>query len=184
MKSINSGRMTLEFWSRQSSIINDSFGVLVFLDKHIGVALVANQTTNTSLDAICFPQDYKANLDASSGGKIVSGKKTVYTIKSDLDSGNTDTETTTSAANTWVWTRCAVNIMEKKFYISANSEKILTTETIYGTIKSSYPFRYFTDSNSNFMIKGPSQDAARVVYIGQVLLFSEYLPTTFKFKNL
>ena len=182
---ISSGQYTIEFWGNFSSLISNSFGLVVALDKHIGVAAVANASTTTTLDVICFPQDYKSNILNSNGGATHATKSTVYTIRTNMGV-NVDTYSVANAANTWVWIRCAVNMSSINFYVSTNVSKSITTELLYDDIRNTYPLKYVYAGaeKTQFKIMGPSQNAGRNVYISQVYLFSDYLPQTYKFENL
>ena len=182
---IISGQITLEFWSYFSSINSGSFGLIIALEQQIGVALVSNQSTSTTLDAICFPQDYYSNIANSSGGQTVAGKSTAYTIRTNMGS-NVDTQTTTSAANQWVWTRCAVDLQNTEFYVSSNTKKSIIGELLYDNVRNNYPFKHIFPeaTKTSISIKGPSQLGGRTVYVSQILLFNDYLPQSYKFANM
>ena len=79
-----------------------------------------------------------------------------------------------------------MNLPNFEFYVTSNSLKSIQTELLYDNIRNPYSFKYVysgTDKTS-FVVSGPSQNSGRVVYISQILLFNEYLPSTFRFDNL
>lgn len=170
-------RYTLEFWFMSTSATNLSSGIHFIWRNSVSVSLIRDVTTNTNINAYCWPQDHKLNLQNTTGDVNINNLSSTTL--------NYDLLQTANASSIWIWIRCAVNYTNRNFYFSNNITKSLLAETVYGTVTNDVPFRYLWQNNelSNFYIFNAAQNSSANVFIRSVNLYNDFLPKGYLFKD-
>lgn len=173
------GRFAIDLWFMNTSTTNLSSGVH-FIWKNIGaVSFVKDDTTATTLNAYCWPQAHKLDLQNTSGNQKINALKNSNLVT------NYDQIVTANSNKAWVWVRCSVNWTNRFFYMSSNNQKTLVAETVYGTVKNDTPFRYLfqNDEKSKFYIWNAKNNANTDINCRSINLYTEYIPPNYDVKN-
>lgn len=169
-------RFTIELWALNTNTVNLSAGIH-FIWRNVGsVSLVRDLKTSSTLNAYCWPQDHRLDLQNTITDATVNGLS--------LNALNYDSIQTTNANNQWVWIRCAVNFTNRQFYLSDNSIKSMQGDLVYGMVNNDLPFRYLWQNNelSSFVIANGSLNASSDIMVRSIYLFNEYMPKGYLFK--
>lgn len=201
-----SGRYTIEFWTMVTDITKLTKGYHIIWKNHASVSLVQDytDTTNTSnnnkMNMFCWPQEFKLNAEVSADIQKIYAADIINLTSNNKVLNYEKKQRTTSINNTWVYIRCAVNTGEKVFYsifedVTAGTptELELKADTLFTlnnsgtktTTGNDYPFRYFFQNNEKtfLQIAGINKNADVDIYLRNIYLFTEYLPTVMNFRH-
>lgn len=171
-------RFAIDLWFMNTSTTNLTSGIH-FIWRNIGsVSFVRDDTTATTLNAYCWPQDHRLDLQNTTGYANINALSTSVL--------NYDKITTTNSDNQWVWVRCSVNWTNKFFYMSANSQKTLEPERVYGTVKNDVPFRYMFQNNekSTFYVWNGKNNSSTDINCRSIYLYTEYIPPNYDVQHV
>ena len=132
--SSRNARYTMEFWFFVENSAELSPGFNLLWDYHLSITLLRDTSNKNTINAICFPQSYRDNVDKKGGQDIID----LYD-----NALNKDKYAFYQGSSMWNFVRCAVDQTRKIFYINDNLELILEGEVLYGTQRNYRPFRYF-----------------------------------------
>jgi len=169
-------RFTIELWALNTNTANISAGIH-FIWRNVGsVSLVRDSKTTSTLNAYCWPQDQRLDLQNTITDSTVNGL-TSNTL-------NYDVIQTNNANNQWVWVRCAVNFSNRQFYLSDNAIKTMQGDLVYGNVNNDVPFRYLWQNNelSSFTIANGSLNPNSDIMVRSIYLFNDYIPKGYLFK--
>ena len=168
------GRYTMEFYVyiKDSTLLTS--GVNLIWKNHMAISIISDPVTPTSLKVMCFPQEYRSQVDGSYGSSLLGLILTTVNI---------DNYSYALANQTWIWIRCGYSQNNKLFYLSPNVEKTVVSEMINTNTNSNNPFRLFNSGSSKFIIQRPSFNPVSKIYINHVYLYNDYLPTSFNTAN-
>ena len=132
--SSRNARYSMEFWFFVENSAELSPGVNLLWEYHMSITLLRDTSNKNTINAICFPQSYRDNVDGKGGQEIV-----------DLfdNALNKDKFAFYQGSNMWNFVRCSVDQTRKLFYINDNIQLDLEGEVLYGTARNYRPFRYF-----------------------------------------
>ncbi len=175
------GRYTMEFWFfSEDAEIDQLKGLNVIWTNHVSIS-ISKSTAN--LQAICFPQAWRDDIQSSN---------TAFTNLSEmynnaLAKSNAFKTDITAAANlgSWYWLRCAVSHSIAKYYLSDYGIQTLLAEKVYDNIRNDVPFRHFLgpDQKSSLKIQNAKNNNKKL-YLRNVNLFNDYIPTTYQFRHM
>ncbi len=202
-----SGRYTMEFWTMVTDITKLNRGYHIIWKNHVSVSIIqeftdmTNTANNNKMNMFCWPQDFKLNAEVSADIQSTYGADIVNLTNNSRVLNYEKKQRTTSINNTWVYIRCAVNTGEKVFYTifedvtpGTPTELALKADTLFTlntsgtkTVNSNdYPFRYFFQNNEKtfLQIMGMSLNNNVDIYLRNIYLFTEYLPTVMDFRHV
>jgi len=132
--SSRNGRYTMDFWFFVENSAELSPGVNLLWEYHMSITLLRDTANKNTINAICFPQSYRDNVDLKGGQEIIE----LYD-----NALNKDKYAFYQGSSIWQFVRCAVDQTRKRFFINDNLELDLEGEVLYGTTRNYRPFRYF-----------------------------------------
>ena len=132
--SSRNGRYTMDFWFFVENSAELSPGVNLFWEYHMSITLLRDTANKNTINAICFPQSYRDNVDGKGGQDIID----IYD-----KALNKDKYAFYQRSNMWNFVRCAVDQTRKRYFVNDNIELDLEGEILYGTEKNYRPFRFF-----------------------------------------
>ena len=132
--SSRTGRYSMDFWFFVENSAELSPGVNLFWNNHLSITILRDTSNKNTINAICFPQSYRDNIDKKGGQEIID----IYD-----KAINKDKYSFYQGSSKWNFVRCAVDQTRKLFYINDNLELVLEGEILYGTTRNYRPFRYF-----------------------------------------
>jgi len=203
-----SGRYTMEFWTMITDITKLTKGFHIIWKNHATVSIVqeftssTNASSNTKMNMFCWPQDYKLSSEYNADIQGIYGAEIIALTNDKKILNYEKKQRETNINNTWVYIRCAVNTQEKVFYsifedtspgtpteLALKSEILLTATNSANaqvTTSNDYPFRYFfQNAEKTFLqIAGMSKNTDVDIYLRNIYLFTEYLPTKMDFRHV
>lgn len=172
-------RFAIDLWFMNTSTTNLSSGIHFIWRKIGSISFARDDTTSTTLNSYCWPQDHRLDLQNTTGYQNINA------LSSSSSVFNYDRIQTTNSNNVWVWVRCTVNWTNRFFYMSSNAQKTLEAERVYGTVKNDNPFKYFFQNNekSTFYIWNGKNNPNTDINCRSINLYSEYIPPNYDVKN-
>jgi hypothetical protein len=172
------GRYTIDLWFMNTSTSNLDSGIHFIWRNIASISFTRDDTASNTLNSYCWPQDYKLNLQATTGHKNINA------LTSSSMANNYDRTQTTNSNNTWVWVRCSVNYTNRFFYMSANSKKTLVAERVYGDVINDVPLRYMFQNNekSTFYIFNGKNNPNTDINCRSIYLYTDYIPPNYDVK--
>ena len=132
--SSRNARYTMEFWFFVENSAELSPGFNLLWDYHLSITLLRDTSNKNTINAICFPQSYRDNVDQIGGQDIIDLYDKAL---------NKDKYAFYQGSSIWNFVRCAVDQTRKLYYINDNLELKLEGEILYGTERNYRPFRFF-----------------------------------------
>jgi hypothetical protein len=132
--SSRNARYTMDFWFFVENSAELSPGVNLLWEYHMSITLLRDTSNRNTINAICFPQSYRDNVDLLGGQEIIDLYDKAL---------NKDKYAFYQGSSIWQFVRCAVDQTRKRFFINDNLELDLEGEVLYGTTRNYRPFRYF-----------------------------------------
>jgi hypothetical protein len=168
-------RYAIDLWFMNTSTTGLTSGIH-FIWRNIGsISFARDDTTPTTLNSYCWPQDYRLNLQTTTGYKNINALPTSSSVY------NYDKITTVNSNNQWVWIRCSVNWTNRFFYMSGNTQKTLEAPRVYGNVKNDVPFRYLyqNDEKSKFYVWNGYNNPNTDINCRSINLYKDYIPPNF-----
>ena len=134
LPSSRTNRYTMEGWIYVEISQQLTAGVNITWNNHLGISIIRDQLSATTIDVICFPQGYRDSLTGLNG----LGVFTLY--NSAMNKGMSIEDYSSS---TWIFFRCAVDLQTGIFYISNGNSINIVNDTLYGSLKNVVPYRFF-----------------------------------------
>ena len=160
-------RWTIDFWLfvEKPSALTD--GLNFIFDNHVGISVYADPNIEADLKSVCFPQEYRDNLNGLRGQSIIS----LYN-----NALNTDQDTFVSATMAWGFYRCSVDNFTGQFYLNRKLVKTMITETIYSNVTNFKSFRYFSGRLVDDILIQNAQYAQTRTFVKTMSVWREYIP--------
>ena len=165
--SSRNGRYTMEFWFFVENSAELSPGINLLWDLHMSISLLRDTSNRYTINAICFPQSYRDNVDKLGGQEII----TLYD-----KALNKDKYAFYQGSNKWNFVRCAVDQTRKLYYINDNIELTLEGEILYGTTRNSRPFRYFKIGPKHLLKLQNARLNPTRIFLRQIRCYRDYIP--------
>ena len=164
--SSRNGRYSMEFWFFVENSAELSPGVNLLWEYHMSITLLRDTSNKNTINAICFPQSYRDNVDEKGGQEIV-----------DLfDSAlNKDKYAFYQGSNMWNFVRCSVDQTRKIFYINDNIQLDLEGEILYGTTRNYRPFRYFKINEYHKLKFQNAHDNPTRIFLREIKCFRDFI---------
>ncbi len=170
------GKYTIEFWTMITSVTTLANGFHIIWKDLGSVTVIRDQNTSSSLNTYCWPQDHKFD----STYKILNTfGNNVHSLFTGTNIINKDKKTrTTNVNNTWLYVRCAVNTVMKKFYSVLEDETTLTIPA-ESTLTTVSPMAYaFSGSDTTYVLltgMSTSGNSGCTIYLRNLWLYANYL---------
>ena len=132
--SSRNARYTIDFWFFVENSAELSPGLNVLWKYHMSITLLRDTANKNTINAICFPQSYRDDVDGIGGQEIIDLYDKAL---------NKDKYAFYQGSSKWNFVRCAVDQTRKIFFINDNLQLDLEGEILYGTTRNYRPFRYF-----------------------------------------
>ena len=168
------GKYTIEFWTMITSVSNLTNGFHIIWKGLGSVTIIKDSTTSTSLNMICWPQDYM--FDATNKIEGVFGTN-IHTLYSGSAIVNKDKKIITSNINNkWLYVRCAINSTKKKLYSVFDNETTVTVPSeITITTTSSMEPTFAPGATTYVLLSGMSGNTGCTIYLRNLWLYANYL---------
>ena len=134
LQSSRTNRYTMEGWIYIEIAQQLTAGVNIMWNDHLGISIIRDQLSATTIDVICFPQGYRDSLAGLNGLGVFN----LY--NSAMNKGMSIEDYSSS---TWIFFRCAVDLQTGIFYISNGNSINIVNDTLYGSLKNVVPYRFF-----------------------------------------
>ena len=108
----------------------------------MSITLLRDTSNKYTINAICFPQSYRDDVDTLGGQGIIDLYDKAI---------NKDKFSFYQGSSMWNFIRCSVDQTRKIFYINDNVQLDLDAELLYGTTRNYRPFRYFKINRNNLL---------------------------------
>eukprot|EP00340_Litonotus_pictus_P012836 CAMPEP_0170538970 /NCGR_PEP_ID=MMETSP0209-20121228/103634_1 /TAXON_ID=665100 ORGANISM="Litonotus pictus, Strain P1" /NCGR_SAMPLE_ID=MMETSP0209 /ASSEMBLY_ACC=CAM_ASM_000301 /LENGTH=6770 /DNA_ID=CAMNT_0010840779 /DNA_START=1657 /DNA_END=21969 /DNA_ORIENTATION=+ len=191
------GRYTIDFYFRQDSSLDDfDKGLNIIFSDTISIALSSlyfTDSTNPSLEAYCFPHEYKVKL----------GTKRNNEVRGAYDSAlNKEKITIGLYDKQWVHYRCAVSENDDEFYFQKDGAADTTVNAFnklqsyrrqdsgasndYTFVLQDQLYRRIFHPNDTIQleINGAAQNKETSrIYLRHIYYFNEYLPRNIDWRN-
>ena len=164
--SSRNGRYTMDFWFFIENSAELSPGVNVFWEYHMSITLLRDSSNKNTINAICFPQSYRDNVDGKGGQDIIE----IYD-----KALNKDKYAFYQRSNTWNFVRCAVDQTRKRFFINDNLELDLEGEVLYGAERNYRPFRFFKINEYHELKFQNARFNPTRIYLRQIKCYRDYI---------
>jgi hypothetical protein len=178
-----SGKYTIEFWTYISDITKLIKGFHIIWKGLGSVSLIQDPLNTSVLNMVCWPQDFKFDSTNFIEDKFGGDLQTLY-------GGNAITNRliktrTSNINNKWLYVRCAVNTNYKRYYSVLEDEKTNGTATV-STLTDTTPMKpTFTAGDTTYvLLNGMSLNTECTIYLRNLWLHSNYLPTNNRCKSL
>ena len=160
-------RYTMDLWIFVEIPSSFTNGINFIWDKHLGISVIRESSSLTSITALCLPQGYYDDLSNKKSSDIF----TVYN-----NALNKDQVLFPNANEQWLYVRCSVDLSRDIFYINKNTPKSIIPETFYGTTRNDKSYRYFDiEEQTEFRIENSEYSDSRV-FLRFISLYREYIP--------
>ena len=164
--SSRNGRYSMEFWFFVENSAELSPGVNLFWELHMSITILRDTSNRNTINAICFPQSYRDNIDGKGGQDIIS----IYD-----QALNKDKYSFYQGSSKWNFVRCAVDQTRKRFYINDNLELDLEGEILYGTKRNYRPFRYFKIQEKHLLKLQNARFNPTRIFIREIKCYRDYI---------
>ena len=167
-------RWTMEFWVYVEENYNLTNGVNLIYDFQIGITLIRDKNDLNSLATLCFPQEYRDNLNGKIGPDIF-----------DLYSSalNKQQDTLANSSSKWNFFRCAVDNSNQIMYLNDLPPIPTIPEYIFGGQQEKFQYRYFNiPIYVDITLENSALNKTRI-FFKQWRIYREFLPqNTMKLK--
>lgn len=160
-------RWSMEFWCYIEENFNLTNGINLIYDYQIGITLIRDKTDLSALATLCFPQEYRDNLN----GKI--GPETFDLYSAAL---NKEQDTLQNSSSKWNFFRCAVDNSNQVMYLNYLPLKKMIPEYIYGNQQEVYQYRYFDIPIYVDLTLEHAKENKTRIFFKQWRVYREFLP--------
>ena len=167
--SSRTNRYTMDVWFFVEIPSMFTNGINFIYQKHMGISLIRESNSATSISALCFPQEYKDALQ----GKELQGIFDLYN-----QALNKEQVVFTNSGEKWNYVRCAVDLTRDVFYMNTNTIKAITPEILYGNVANVKSFRYFDLEKETKVIIENSMHSQSRVFFRYLSVYNDYFPQT------
>ena len=164
--SSRNGRYTMDFWFfvEESSELSPGFNLL--WKYHMSITLLRDTANKKTINAICFPQSYRDDVDGKGGQEIIDLYDKAL---------NKDKYAYYQGSSTWNFVRCAVDQTRKLFFINDNIQLDLEGEILYGTTRNYRPFRYFKIGTNHLLKFQNAHSNPTRIFIRQIRCYKDFI---------
>ena len=166
IQSSRNARYSMDFWFFIENSSELSPGFNIYWENHMSVTLLRDTSNKNTINAICFPQSYRDNVDGKGGQEIID----IYD-----NALNKDKYAFYQGSSIWSFVRCSVDQTRKRFFINDNIELDLEGEVLYGTTRNYRPFRYFKINNEHYLKFQNAKKNPTRIFIRQVKCYKDYM---------
>ena len=124
----------MDFWFFVENSSELSPGINLIWKYHMSITLLRDTVNKNTINAICFPQNYRDDVYKKGGQEIMDLYDKAL---------NKDKYAFYQGSSIWNFVRCSVDQTRKLFFINDNIQLDLEGEILYGTTRNYRPFRYF-----------------------------------------
>ena len=164
--SSRNARYSMDFWFFVENSSELSPGINILWKYHMSITLLRDTSNKNTINAICFPQSYRDDVDKLGGQDIID----LY------DSAlNKDKYAFYQGSSMWNFVRCSVDQTRKLFFINDNVQLDLEGEILYGTTRNYRPFRYFKISEYHPLKFQNSHDNPTRIFVRQVKCYRDFM---------
>jgi hypothetical protein len=165
--SSRTSRYTIEVWIWIEKVDQFAYGMNFIYDRHVGLSILMNQTTNSALSSVCFPQEYRDDLNGRKGPDVFNLYNTAI---------NKTQDTSSNASSTWCFFRCAVDLSRNRvFYLNQNPNVSIVSETLYGSTQNIKPFRFFDmPQYTNIYVQNMTLNKTRI-FLKYLTVYREFM---------
>ena len=164
--SSRNARYSMDFWFFVENSAELSPGFNLLWDYHMSITLLRDTSNKNTINAICFPQSYRDNVDNKGGQEIIDLYDKAL---------NKDKYAFYQGSSIWNFVRCSVDQTRKVFFINDNIQLDLEGEILYGTQRNYRPFRYFKiNSYHKLKFQNAHLNPTRL-FIRQVRCYKDYI---------
>ena len=167
--SSRTNRYTMDVWFFVEIPSMFTNGINFIYQKHMGISIIRERNSATSISALCFPQEYKDSLQ----GKELQGIFDLYN-----QALNKEQVVFTNSGEKWNYVRCSVDLTRDVFYMNTNTIKSITPEILYGNVSNAKSFRYFDLEKQTKLIIENSQHSQSRVFFRYLSVYNDYFPQT------
>jgi len=177
-----SGKYTIEFWTMISDVTSLKNGFHIIWKNLASVTVIADNINSEELNTICWPQDFMfedPNVIEAKFGPDIHNLLSVPNIV------NKEKKKRTSDINMkWLYVRCAVNTVYKKFYSVLEDETVIIPTEISMTATTPMSYTFTSRDTTNVLLTGMSSNSNCVIYLRNLWLYSNYLLPNNNTRNL
>ena len=177
------GKYTIEFWTMITSVSNIANGFHIIWKNLGSVTIIKDNSNNSSLNMICWPQDHMF-----SALNIIEGKSgtDIHNLYSGAAIANKDKQIRTiNIDNKWLYVRCAVNTSIKKFYSVLEDETTVGTPTeVTMTATTPMAYAFTAGDTTSVLLNGMSGNSSCVIYLRNLWLYANYLLPNYNTRHL
>ena len=164
--SSRNARYSMDFWFFVENSAELSPGVNLYWEYHMSITLLRDTANRNTINAICFPQSYRDNVD------LLGGQEVIDLYDKAL---NKDKYAFYQGSSKWNFVRCSVDQTRKRFFVNDNLELDLEGEILYGTTRNYRPFRYFKISAwHNLKFQNARFNPTRI-FLRQIKCYRDYI---------
>ena len=164
--SSRNGRYTMDFWFFVENSAELSPGINIFWEYHMSITLLRDTSNKNTINAICFPQAYRDNVDGKGGQEIIE----IYD-----KALNKDKYAFYQGSSMWNFVRCAVDQTRKKFFINDNLQLDLEGEILYGSERNFRPFRFFKINEEHPLKFQNAKENPTRIFLRQIKCYRDYI---------
>ena len=164
--SSRNARYTMDFWFFVENSAELSPGVNLLWDYHMSITLLRDTSNRNTINAICFPQSYRDNVDLLGGQEIIELYDKAL---------NKDKYAFYQGSSKWNFVRCAVDQTRKRFFVNDNLELDLEGEILYGTTRNYRPFRFFKISAWHDLKFQNARFNPTRIFLRQIKCYRDYI---------
>ena len=156
----------MDFWFfvENSSELSPGFNLL--WKYHMSITLLRDTSNRNTINAICFPQSYRDDVDEKGGQEIIN----LYD-----NALNKDKYAFYQGSSKWNFVRCSVDQTRKIFFINDNIQLDLEGEILYGTTRNYRPFRYFKIGAYHPLKFQNSHSNPTRIFIRQIRCYKDFI---------
>ena len=164
--SSRNARYTMDFWFFVENSAELSPGVNLLWEYHMSITLLRDTSNKNTINAICFPQSYRDNVDLKGGQEIIELYDKAL---------NKDKYAFYQGSSQWNFVRCAVDQTRKRFFVNDNLELDLEGEVLYGTTRNYRPFRFFKiNAKHDLKFQNARFNPTRI-FLRQIKTYRDYI---------
>ena len=164
--SSRNARYTMDFWFFVENSAELSPGVNLLWEYHMSITLLRDTSNRNTINAICFPQSYRDNVDLLGGQEIIDLYDKAL---------NKDKYAFYQGSSKWNFVRCAVDQTRKRFFVNDNLELDLEGEILYGTTRNYRPFRFFKISEWHDLKFQNARFNPTRIFLRQIKCYRDYV---------
>ena len=164
--SSRNGRYSMDFWFFIENSSELTPGINILWKNHMSITLLRDTSNKYTINAICFPQSYRDDVDTLGGQGIIDLYDKAI---------NKDKFSFYQGSSMWNFIRCSVDQTRKIFYINDNVQLDLDAELLYGTTRNYRPFRYFKINRNNLLKFQNHHDNPTRIFVRQVKCYRDFI---------